>query len=120
MENDLKDVTRRVGDNFDEIRQQVGQRTQEVRDYVNSLVAEQPLVAVGIAFGVGYLLSGALVSRTTFRVARVGGRVVFGEFLKQLFAGIGPGVLMAAGLTRGGERASGSPAGGDGGTRTRQ
>jgi ElaB/YqjD/DUF883 family membrane-anchored ribosome-binding protein len=121
MENDLRDVTRRLGDNFDEIRHEVGQRTQEIREYINSLVAEQPLAAVGIAFGVGYLLSGALVSRTTFRVARLGGRVVLGELVKQLFAGVGPAVLLAAGLSREGERASGGPGrGGDGGARPRQ
>lgn len=101
MENTFDDVKNRVGDNYDEIRQELSQRTQEIRDAVNGYVDEHPLTAVGIAFGVGYLLSGALFSRATMKVATVGGRFVVGSFLKNLIAGVGPGMLFGS---LGGER----------------
>ena len=53
-------------------------------------------VSVGIAFGVGYLLSGALFSRTTLKAATIGGRFALGGLVKQLVAGIGPGLMAAA------------------------
>ena len=102
MENGMDDVSRRVGENFEELRAQLGERTQELRDTISSFVEEQPLAAVGIAFGVGYLLSGALFSRTTFKAASVGGKFVLGGFLKQLLTGIGPGFVVAAMSGRGG------------------
>ncbi len=58
---------------------------------VTNYVDAHPLASVGIAFGVGYLLSGALFSRTTLQAATLGGRFALGGFLKQLVAGIGPG-----------------------------
>jgi hypothetical protein len=102
MENTMDDVKNRVGENFEEIRDQLTERTQELRETIGNFVEEQPLAAVGIAFGVGYLLSGALFSRTTFRAASLGGKFVLGGLLKQLVGGIGPGILAAAMAGRGG------------------
>ncbi|MDB4971329.1 MAG: hypothetical protein JWN44_7018 [Myxococcales bacterium] len=102
MENSMDDVKKRVGENFEQIKDQLGDRTQELRETIGSFVEEQPLAAVGVAFGLGYLLSGALFSRTTFKAASMGGKFVLGGFLKQLVAGVGPGFLMAA-MGRGGE-----------------
>ncbi len=96
MENTMDDVRQRVGDNFEQLREELSERTQEIRDTVGNYVDAHPLAAVGIAFGVGYLLSGALFSRTTFKVASIGGRIAFGGLLKQLVVGIGPGMLLAA------------------------
>jgi ElaB/YqjD/DUF883 family membrane-anchored ribosome-binding protein len=103
MENGTDDVAQRVGENFEALRARLGERTQELRDTISNFVEEQPLAAVGIAFGVGYLLSGALFSRTTFKAASVGSKFVFGGFLKQLLTGIGPGFVVAAMSGRGGE-----------------
>lgn len=91
MEN-VEDVGAGAAANFDELRQQLSQRTQEVRAAVGSFVDERPLTAVGIAFGIGYLLSGALVSRLTARVIGVGGRIVLGNALRTL----APGLLLGA------------------------
>lgn len=83
-----------VKQSLDQLREGFSERTQEIRDKVNAFVDEQPLAAVGIAFGVGYLLSGALLSRTTFRAARIGARVAFGGLLKNLLLGVGPGLVL--------------------------
>jgi hypothetical protein len=111
MEKTMDDVKQRVSENFDEAREQLGDRVQEIRETVTNFVDAKPLAAVGIAFGVGYLLSGALFSRTTFKAASIGGRFALGGLLKQLVAGIGPGMIAAA--LGGSERAQ-SKAGGNG------
>jgi hypothetical protein len=96
MEPSTDDAAPPVGERLDELRDAVTERTQQIRDAVTGFVAEKPLAAVGIAFGVGYLLSGALFSRTTFRAAHLGARLAFGAALKQLLVGVGPGLLFGA------------------------
>jgi DUF883 C-terminal glycine zipper region len=96
MDKRTEDVTSQLGDNLNEIREELSERTQEIRDAIGNYVDEHPFQSIGIAFGIGYLLSGALFSRTTLRAATFGGRFVLGGFLKQLVAGIGPGMLAAA------------------------
>ncbi|MCU1280982.1 MAG: hypothetical protein JWM53_4528 [bacterium] len=96
MDKNVEDVKQRVGENLNELREELGDRTQELRETVGNYVDANPLTAVGIAFGVGYLLSGALFSRTTFKAAAVGGRFALGGLVKQLIGGIGPGMIMAA------------------------
>jgi hypothetical protein len=100
MENRMDDVRQSVGENFEDIRSQLSERTQEIRETIGNYVDANPLAAVGIAFGVGYLLSGALFSRTTFRAASIGTRFALGGLLRQLAP-----VLLTAVLTgeRGGE-----------------
>jgi hypothetical protein len=111
MENTMDDDKQRVSETLDEVREELGERVQELRETVTNYVDAHPITAVGIAFGVGYLLSGALFSRATFKAARIGGRFAVGGFLKQLVAGIGPGLVAAAMSGRG--RGEG-PSGGDG------
>lgn len=96
METTPNDPSATVAENFDEMRAELGDRVQEIRQTVTNYVDAHPLASIGIAFGVGYLLSGALLSRTTLRAASIGGRFAFGGFLKQLVAGIGPGLIAAA------------------------
>jgi hypothetical protein len=96
MEKSTEDLSESVGEHVDEIRQELSQKAAEIRDTVTSFVAEKPLQSVGIAFGVGYILSGALVSKTSFRLAQLGLRVAFGGALKQLLADVGPGLVMSA------------------------
>jgi hypothetical protein len=95
MENPMNEVADRVGANFDQLRERLGKRARELQSTVHQLVDENPLGAVGIAFGVGYLLSGALFSRTTLKAAGVGGRLVVAGLMRQLVAGVGPGLLDA-------------------------
>ena len=118
MENTMDDVKQRVGDNFDE-RARRARRARPGDPRRPSTTTSTPIrsPSVGIAFGVGYLLSGALFSRTTFKAASIGGRFALGGLLKQLVAGIGPGMIAAAlgGANRGAQSQSG-----DGGNRGQQ
>jgi hypothetical protein len=114
MEDTMDEVGARVGESFDELRRALVQRTRELRDAVTSFVDERPLQAVGLAFGVGYLLSGALLSRTTARVVGLGGRFLAGGVLRRLVAAAGPAVLLTALGVRGGDRGDGRGSAGDG------
>ena len=97
MEKSTDDGTARgVGESFSELRAELGARTQEIRHTVGNYVDAHPLVAVGIAFGVGYLLSGALFSRATLKAATLGSRFALGGLVNQLLQGIGPAVILAA------------------------
>jgi len=96
MENTTDGAKQHVGETLDEVREELGARVQEIRETITNYVDAHPLAAVGIAFGAGYLLSGALFSRTTFRAATIGGRLAFGGLLKQVLAGIVPGLLAGA------------------------
>jgi hypothetical protein len=102
MSDSRDEVKQRVGDNFNELRAGLDERTRELRQAIGDYVDAHPLSAVGIAFGIGYLLSGALFSRATFRAVALGGRFALGGLVKQLVAGIGPGMILAAVTGRGG------------------
>lgn len=93
MDKTINEVADQVGENFEQVKSQITERAGELQSTLSTFVDESPLRAVGIAFGVGYLLSGALFSRTTMRMASVGGRFVLGGFLKQILAGVGPGLI---------------------------
>lgn len=69
-------------DNIQAMREQVGERAAELKRSVMTLADEHPLLTVGAAFGIGYLLSGAIYSRTTARLLGVGARFLFGAMLK--------------------------------------
>ena len=96
MDKSTEDLRENVAEHVDEIRQEVTQKVAELRETVTSFVNEKPLQSVGIAFGIGYVLSGALVSRTTARLAQIGLRFAFGGAFKQLIAEVGPELLMNA------------------------
>jgi hypothetical protein len=96
MDKSDNDPTERAGDGLDALRDELARRGQAVREQVGAYVDEHPLSAMAIAFGVGYLLSGALISRTTARVVSVGGRLLLGGYLRSLVFGVGPAWMMAA------------------------
>jgi ElaB/YqjD/DUF883 family membrane-anchored ribosome-binding protein len=91
----LGEASEQLMGNFTELREMVAERTEELRETVTNFVQERPLASVGIAFGVGYLLSGALYSRTTGRLLGLGSRFLIGALLKQAIAGGGLGALAA-------------------------
>ena len=78
------------------LREAVTQRGEAIRSTVTGFVNEHPLAAGGAAFGIGYLLSGALYSRTTGRLLGVGARFLLGALAKQVLAGGGLGALASS------------------------
>ena len=65
----------------------VEKRGSELLDNAFSFVREHPYAAVGGAFAVGWLLSGALFSRSTAKLVGIGARFAAGALVKQALAG---------------------------------
>lgn len=82
----IGEATAHMRDDVQQLREAAERRGDEVIEQVRSLVDEHPLAAVGAAFGLGYLLSGALVSRTTLRFAVLGARWYAGRMMRDLVA----------------------------------
>jgi hypothetical protein len=99
----FQEASDQVMGNLGELRDLIAERTEHVRDAVTSFVQERPLASVAIGFGVGWILSGAMVSRTTGRVLGLGTRFLIGALVKQVIAGGGLGALAAMVPERGGE-----------------
>jgi hypothetical protein len=86
-ENPVHEVHERLSEDFAELRDRVAERAEQLRAMASSFVQDRPLAAVAIAFGAGWLLSGALVSRTSGRLLRLGARLAIGLVLKNVVAG---------------------------------
>lgn len=97
----MGEVTDRLREDFDLLREAVAQRTEDVRQSFTTFVDEHPLAAVGVAFGAGYLLSGALYSRTTGRLLGFGARMLLGAAVRSAIAMGGLGAL--ASIVEGGQ-----------------
>lgn len=78
----ISEASAHVRDDITQLRETVERRQQEMTDQVKQLVTEHPVAAVGIAFGAGYLLSGALLSRFTLRIATAGARWYLSRMLR--------------------------------------
>jgi hypothetical protein len=92
-ERDLDELKERAERDAEELRHAAMKRGSQLRDAAFSFVQEHPYAAVGAAFGVGYLVSGALLSRSTFRLLGIGGRLFAGALIKQLIASGGLGLV---------------------------
>ena len=82
----IGEATAHMRDDVAQLREAAERRGDEVIEQIRSLVVEHPLAAVGAAFGIGYLLSGALVSRTTLRFGLLGARWYAGRMMRDLVA----------------------------------
>lgn len=72
------------GDDFKSMMETVQQRGSEMLETGKQWVTEHPLAAIGAAFGVGFVLAGGLVSKTTLRVLKLGARLYFRRFVGDL------------------------------------
>ena len=90
---DIDESARRIKHDVEQLGHAVEQRGSQLRERAFSFAHDHPYASVGIAFGVGYLISGALFSRATLKVVGIGGRFLAGALLKQVIAGGGLGLL---------------------------
>jgi hypothetical protein len=91
-EPSIREAGERVRDDLERLREAAERRRAQLLGELQRLVAEHPLGAVAAAFGVGYLLSGALLSRTTARVLGIGARIYLGQMVR---GGLGEQLLGA-------------------------
>jgi hypothetical protein len=80
----LAEMTDRVRSDLSELGHVAGEKSAELRDRLYEFVQQQPLPALGAAFAVGYLLSGALFSRATGRVVAMASRILLGRLAQQV------------------------------------
>lgn len=71
----IVDAARRVKDDFGALGDAFSRRQNDVLSGVRQFVNDKPVAAVGIAFGIGYVLAGGLFSRTTGRLLGLGMRL---------------------------------------------
>src|SRR5262249_7317217 len=89
----IREAGDQLRDDITHLRDAVVQTERQLVEQATRWVEKHPLGAVGAAFGVGYLLSGALVSRSTAKAVGIGGRILFGWLARQALAGAIPGLL---------------------------
>lgn len=81
-------AARKVGESLGELGRALSDTREGVVEPLAGFIQERPLAAVGIAFGVGYLLAGGLFSRTTGKLLGLGWRLGGMALAKNLFANL--------------------------------
>ena len=81
-------AARLVGDSLGKLGRALKDSREDVVEPVAGFIQERPLAAIGIAFGVGYMLAGGLFSRTTGRLLGLGWRLGGMAVAKNVFASL--------------------------------
>jgi hypothetical protein len=89
----IGDIGQKLSADLRELGGVVAERRNIALAGVLTFVNERPITALGIAFGVGYILAGGLFSRATGRVLRLGGRLMLGRLVREAVIGAGLGAL---------------------------
>ncbi len=89
----LRDQGKKIEQDLSQFGRTVEKRGSELLDNAFSFVREHPYAAVGGAFVAGWILSGALFSRSTAKLFGFGARFIGGALVKQALAGGALGML---------------------------
>lgn len=81
-------AARRVRSDVSDLGRALAREREDVMRSVSGFVKDRPLAALGIAFGVGYVLGGGLFSRTTGRLLGVGVRLASLALLRSLLGDV--------------------------------
>jgi hypothetical protein len=102
----IREVGERVKRDLGALRGAAERERAQILGEVQRLVDQHPFAAVGVAFAAGYVVSGALLSRATARLVRVGVRMYLGRLLRDTF-----GAPLEQAIGRGAPAPSSSPSG---------
>jgi len=80
----VKEAGGRLRDDFESLREAAAERRAQLVETVRRFIDQHPFASVGIALGVGYVLSGALLSRTTAKLVGIGVRAYLGPALSSM------------------------------------
>jgi hypothetical protein len=78
----IREIGDQVKQDISHLREAAERRRDEVLGQARDFVQEHPVIAVGAAFGAGYVLSGALFSRMSLRLLGFGARWYAGRMLR--------------------------------------
>jgi hypothetical protein len=81
-------AARKVGEGISELGRALSERRDDLAEPMSRFIQERPVAALGIAFGVGYLLGGGLFSKTTARLVGVGWKLGGMALAKELLGGL--------------------------------
>jgi hypothetical protein len=71
----LGSAARKVSEGLGELGRALSDGQQGIVEPVAEFIQERPIAAVGLAFGIGYILAGGLFSRTTGRLLALSWRL---------------------------------------------
>ena len=80
----VSDAGGRVRDDAKALVASMSDFTNQARDTIFKVMDEKPYVAIGAAFGVGYVLAGGLRSKLTGLLVTLGGRYLVNNLKLQL------------------------------------
>jgi hypothetical protein len=84
----VSSAARKVSEGLGELGRALSDRQQGIVEPMAEFIQERPLVALGMAFGIGYVLGGGLFSRTTGRVLALGWRLGGMAMMKNLVSSL--------------------------------
>jgi ElaB/YqjD/DUF883 family membrane-anchored ribosome-binding protein len=71
----ITDAAKKVSEGLGELTRALNDGRQNLVEPMSQFIQQRPLAAVGVAFGIGYILGGGLFTRTTGRLIGVGWRL---------------------------------------------
>jgi ElaB/YqjD/DUF883 family membrane-anchored ribosome-binding protein len=85
----ITDAARKVSEGIGELTRALSERRENVVEPVSQFIQEKPLAALGIAFGIGYVLGGGLFTRTTGRLLGLGWKLGGMALAKNVLGNLG-------------------------------
>lgn len=81
-------AARKVTEGLEELGRALSDRRQGLVEPLAEFVQERPLAAIGVAFGVGYVLAGGLFSRVSGRALSLGWRLGGMAFARKILSSL--------------------------------
>jgi ElaB/YqjD/DUF883 family membrane-anchored ribosome-binding protein len=71
----ISDAARKVSQGLGELTRALNDGRQNIVEPMSQFIQQKPLAAIGVAFGLGYVLGGGLFTKTTGRLLGLGWRL---------------------------------------------
>jgi ElaB/YqjD/DUF883 family membrane-anchored ribosome-binding protein len=71
----ISQAARKVSQGLGELTRALNDGRQNIVEPMSQFIQEKPLAAIGVAFGIGYVLGGGLFTKTTGRLLGLGWRL---------------------------------------------
>jgi len=91
----LDEVGERVRKDAKLIGDALRREANHLRSAAGRFIEDHPYQAVGAAFAIGFLLSGGLISRTTWRSLGIASRFVVGRLARELLGASGLAAILS-------------------------